>query len=89
LPFEDVTVVVRVSGKNLRLALENGVSQYPKHEGRFPQVSGIRFLFDPSKPAGSRIVEVQVGDKPLDDAKEYKLATKPYMLVRQYLYSYE
>lgn len=38
LPFEDITIVARVSGRNLRLALENSVSQYPKHEGRFPQV---------------------------------------------------
>ncbi len=37
-------------------ALENGVSQWPKLEGRFPQVSGLKFSFDPSKPPGSRVV---------------------------------
>ena len=36
-------------------ALENGVSQYPKLEGRFPQVAGVNFAFDPDQPAGSRI----------------------------------
>ena len=52
-------------------ALENGVSMWPKLEGRFPQVtplirpppslslyvqvSGITFAFDPSKPPGSRV----------------------------------
>ena len=36
-------------------ALENGVSQYPKLEGRFPQVSGVEFGFDPSKPPGQRV----------------------------------
>lgn len=36
-------------------ALENGVSKYPVHEGRFPQVAGITFGFDPTKPPGARI----------------------------------
>jgi 5'-nucleotidase len=31
------------------------VSQYPKLEGRFAQVGGLKFEFDPSKPSGSRI----------------------------------
>ena len=31
------------------------MSQYPKLEGRFPQVAGIRFAFDPSKPPGERV----------------------------------
>ena len=43
------------SGTDLVQALENGVSQYPKLEGRFPQISGVSFTFDPSKPAGQRV----------------------------------
>lgn len=42
-------------GKQIVEALENGVSQWPKLEGRFPQVSGCSFHFDPSRPAGERI----------------------------------
>ena len=36
-------------------ALENSVSMYPNHDGRFLQVSGVKFAFDPSKPRGSRV----------------------------------
>ena len=36
-------------------ALENGVSQWPKLEGRFPQVSGLTFAFDPEQPSGQRV----------------------------------
>ena len=36
-------------------SLENGVSQYPKFEGRFPQVSGIEFTFYPNNPSGKRV----------------------------------
>eukprot|EP01120_Amphizonella_sp_Union-15-10_P013848 TRINITY_DN6532_c0_g1_i1.p1 TRINITY_DN6532_c0_g1~~TRINITY_DN6532_c0_g1_i1.p1 ORF type:complete len:504 (-),score=98.41 TRINITY_DN6532_c0_g1_i1:161-1672(-) len=78
-PFEDWILVIKVTGKDLRLALENGVSQYPKHEGRFPQVAGIKFEFDPMLPSGHRIVSVKIGDEDLQPEKEYKLATKSYM----------
>jgi hypothetical protein len=38
LPMLDTTAVLACSGRDLVAALENGVSQYPKLEGRFPQV---------------------------------------------------
>ena len=51
------------AGSDVIKALENGVSQYPKLEGRFPQVAGLSFGFDASKPPGqrveSRLVKVQ------------------------------
>ncbi|KAJ1928719.1 hypothetical protein IWQ60_001819 [Tieghemiomyces parasiticus] len=59
-PFEDPMVVVRLSGDQLRQALENGVSKYPAQEGRFPQISGMRIQFDPRLPPGARIVDVQI-----------------------------
>ena len=31
------------------------MSQYPRMEGRFPQVSGVSFGFDPTRPPGQRI----------------------------------
>lgn len=39
LPMIDETTVLKVTGQQLLDALENGVSQYPKLEGRYPQVS--------------------------------------------------
>lgn len=41
LPMLDATVVIKVSGKDVVAALENGVSQYPKLEGRFLQVAAL------------------------------------------------
>lgn len=38
----DETIVIEVTGQQLLTALENGVSQYPVHEGRFPQVCHAR-----------------------------------------------
>jgi len=53
LPMLDDLVTIELTGAELLSALENGVSQYPKLEGRFPCVSGVRFAFDPSKDPGA------------------------------------
>ncbi|CRG90934.1 Trifunctional nucleotide phosphoesterase protein YfkN [Talaromyces islandicus] len=78
-PFEDPVVVLRLSGKSLVDALENGVSQLPALEGRFPQVSNITFEFTASAPPGSRINWVKVGGEPVDYERKYTLATRGYM----------
>lgn len=78
-PFEDPIVVLRVTGKAIREALENAVSLYPALEGRFPQVSNIKFSFDPSKKSGERVVEVDIAGEGYLAEKEYVLATRGYM----------
>ena len=80
LPFGNMTVSTMVTGKQIWDALENGFSHLEDGAGRFPQVSGIVVTADKSKPAGSRVVSVVVGDKPLDPAASYKLATNDFML---------
>ncbi|EME46057.1 hypothetical protein DOTSEDRAFT_60757 [Dothistroma septosporum NZE10] len=78
-PFEDPCVVVKVKGKEIVKALENGVSTYPALEGRFPQVSNITFTITPAKPSGQRCSDVQIGGQPIDLEREYKVATRDYM----------
>ncbi|GFY40213.1 hypothetical protein TNIN_453771 [Trichonephila inaurata madagascariensis] len=81
LPMMDPMIVLNAPGEQIYLALENGVSQYPKLEGRFPQVSGISFAFDPKKPPGKRIDPhyIKIGDEYLDMNQKYRLSTKMYM----------
>jgi len=55
LPFGNFTVTVAMSGAELKAMLENGVSRAGA-QGRFPQVSGLCFTYDPSLPAGSRVI---------------------------------
>jgi 2',3'-cyclic-nucleotide 2'-phosphodiesterase (5'-nucleotidase family) len=80
LPFGNKTVLEQVSGQQILEALENGVSQVEDGAGRFPQVSGLTVVYDPSQPKGKRIQSVMVGAKPLDPAATYKLATNDFML---------
>lgn len=64
LPFSNLAATFGLKGSDLLLALENGVSraESPDNEGtgRFPQVAGIRFSWDGSRPAGARIVSAEV-----------------------------
>ncbi len=82
LPFGNRLVQFDLTGADVRAALENGVSS--PGSGRFPQVAGLKFSGDWSKPAGARITEVQVGTaaggfKPLDPAAVYRIVTNDFM----------
>ena len=51
----------------------------PRPAGRFPQVSGLKIVVDPSRPVGERVISVLADGEPLDDKKIYKLATNDFM----------
>lgn len=81
IPMHDPLVVLEVSGQTIIDALENAVSAYPKLEGRFPQVSGVSFPFDPQRPPYSRVITalVQIADEWLDVNQTYSLCIKSYL----------
>ena len=79
LPFGNKTVLLEVTGADLRAALEVGVSGVAEGFGGFPHVSGMAYRFDASKPAGRRIVSVTVGGEALDPARTYRLATNDFL----------
>jgi len=79
LPFGNHIAVLAISGKDVRAAIENGVSLLPRNAGRFPQVSGMRFEADLSRPPGQRVLSIQVGNAPLDETKIYKMATNDFL----------
>ncbi|MGH2682810.1 MAG: 5'-nucleotidase C-terminal domain-containing protein [Actinomycetota bacterium] len=55
LPFGNVVSTVTVTGAELKTMLENGVSQMPAANGRFPQVAGLCFTYDIQAAPGSRV----------------------------------
>ena len=80
LPFGNTSIMVEITGADIKAALENGVSQMENRAGRFPQVSGLKMEVDAKAPAGSRVVSVTVGGAPLDLARKYKVASNNFML---------
>ena len=66
LRFNNSLSLVTVSASKLKELLEHGIAVYP-NQGRFPQVSGVAFSFDLTKPAGSRILNLAIQDSQGND----------------------
>ncbi|WP_243093762.1 bifunctional metallophosphatase/5'-nucleotidase [Thermus thalpophilus] len=83
LPFGNTLVVMDLKGKEIKAALENGVSQWEQTAGRFLQVSGLRYAFDLSRPVGNRVVRVEVkaekGYVPLDLEATYRVVVNNFI----------
>ena len=69
----------RLRREQIRAAMENGVSHVELKSGRFPQVSGLSFRYDPERPRGQRLLETQIGGQALNLAGHYRLATTEYL----------
>jgi 2',3'-cyclic-nucleotide 2'-phosphodiesterase/3'-nucleotidase len=79
LPFPNYLTVLRLTGAQLKEALENGVSDIANKGGRFPQVSGMAFRFDSNAAVGARVGAVTVGGRPLDLTARYTVATVDFL----------
>ncbi|HVL95779.1 MAG TPA: 5'-nucleotidase C-terminal domain-containing protein [Solirubrobacteraceae bacterium] len=81
LPFGNTVVTRTVSGQQLYGALELSVSALPAANGRFLQISGFRFAYDQSRPAGSRVVWADLADGTpiLRDSTPYTVALPDFV----------
>ncbi len=62
LPFGNQSLTRTVTGNQLWAVLERSVGQAPNSFGGFLQISGFRFTYDSSRPAGSRVLSVTLDD---------------------------
>lgn len=81
--FPTNVALVWLRGRDLREGvLERSVEGYG--EGPFLQLSGVRYAFDRSRPAGERVVRAEVqgpdGWAPLEDERVYVVATTAFLL---------
>lgn len=83
LPFQNTLATFDLTGADIVEALENGVSQVSEGAGRFPQVAGLRFVWNPAAEAGSRVVRAEVetadGWAPLAPEAVYGVVTNNFM----------
>ena len=81
LPFDNYIVAIKLTGRQMKEALEHGVSGVENEEGRFPQVSGSRLNIPRRKreAQGSRKFPSPV--KPFQLDREYIVATNDFMAV--------
>jgi 5'-nucleotidase / UDP-sugar diphosphatase len=84
LPFQNTLSTFEVTGEAIVAALENGVSDLENGAGRFAQVAGLKYTFDPAAPVGARVSDVMVlvgGDAwgPIDPGAVYKVVSNNYV----------
>lgn len=85
LPFGNTIAVVELTGVQVKAALENSVSQVESGSGRFSQGAGMRFIWNPEKPVGDRIVAIQVKDargnfQAINPTTTYRVLVNSFML---------
>ena len=83
LPFQNTLSTFQAKGSTIVAALENGVSQVEEGAGRFAQVAGLKYTFDPAAEPGSRVSDVMVdaGDDwaPIEADTVYGVVTNNYV----------
>lgn len=64
LRFNNGLSLLTLTAVELKAVVEHGVSDWlsGSTQGKFPQVGGLRFSFDPAQPAGSRVRTLVVAD---------------------------
>jgi 2',3'-cyclic-nucleotide 2'-phosphodiesterase (5'-nucleotidase family) len=63
LAFNNGLTLLSLTREELVALLEHGVGAVPGVSGRFPQVAGVRFSYDPAQPVGERIRNAVLLDK--------------------------
>ncbi len=88
LPFSNTLETMKIQGVHVRAALEHAVSraENPLNDGtgRFLQVAGLRYTWDPHRPVGSRVLSVEKKQSdgfyaPLDDRALYTAVTTRFL----------
>lgn len=82
MPFGNALAIMDLTGVEIEAALEHSVSLAPEQNGAFLQAAGLKFTYDSSKAAGSRVTSVEVNEGgtfvPLDESKTYAVATNTF-----------
>lgn len=79
LPFRSRIVIIEITGKALKQAIENGLSMIEEYKGRFLHLSGASVVFDSRAKVGKRVQQVKVNGELIKDYKLYQVATSDYL----------
>lgn len=59
LRFNNRLMAFETTPAGLKAILEHGVASWP-NQGRFPQLGGVAFAWDPARPAGNRVTSISL-----------------------------
>lgn len=75
LPFVNYLWVYEMTGAQVREVLEHSLTLVHG----MAQVSGLRAVYDMRRPEGNRLVELQIGGRPAEDGKTYRVAITSFI----------
>ncbi|WNB92518.1 5'-nucleotidase C-terminal domain-containing protein [Bacillus sp. NEB1478] len=83
LPFGNTLATMKLTGAEIKTALEHSVSLAPVENGGFLHMSGMKLTYDSTKSAGSRVVSIELKNTDgtytaIDPSKEYVIATNAF-----------
>lgn len=70
----DTVVVVELTGKAIKNAIEHSLANYPQSNSGFLQLGGLTVVFSESAAPDARTVEIKVGDAMLVPERTYHVA---------------
>ncbi len=79
LPFGNFVVTLDVTGADIVAALQHGAGDYPDAKGAFPQVAGLSFAIDETKPKGEKVHSVFINGQPVEPDRIYTVATNDFL----------
>ncbi len=71
---DDNIAIVKLTGVQVRDALENSLYLYPNPNGALLQTSGLVTSFNPAAQAGKRVLSVKINGATLENGKSYRVA---------------
>lgn len=83
MPFGNTLGIMKLTGAEIKTALEHSVSLAPEQNGAFLHVSGIKFTYDSKKAVGQRVQSVEISDgngkyAPVNAIATYFVATNTF-----------
>ena len=75
LPFLNTLVVCEMTGAQIIEVLEQGLTL----ERGLIQVSGLRASYDLKRPVRSRLLDLRIGDRPINPTQTYRVATNSFL----------
>jgi len=74
-PFDNAIVTMDLTGEEIMEILEQSIYE----DNIKMQISGLKVVIDPKNKEGSKIVEVKVGNNPLEKEKVYRVTTNDFL----------
>lgn len=72
-------VKFNLTGLDLIKGLEFGLSMIELNDELLPQVSGMKYTYNPNNPVGSRVVSVLINNQPIDPGQLYSVTTNEFL----------